>query len=60
VHRDRYLVLGASDEDAATALADEVRSLAPQGATVTVGASPQTVEDAVGPNPFAIFGGLGG
>ncbi|MHB8689667.1 MAG: hypothetical protein ACYDHH_00335 [Solirubrobacteraceae bacterium] len=60
VHRDRYLVLGASDEDAATALADQVRSLAPDGATVTAQASIRAVEDELGPNPFAIFGGLGG
>jgi hypothetical protein len=60
VHRDRYLVLGATDEDSAAALAEHIRSLVPEGATVTVEASRQAVEDAVGPNPFAIFGGLGG
>ena len=59
VARYRYLLLGANDEDAATALAEQVRGLA-GGATVTVEASGRAIEEAVAPNPFAIFGGLGG
>jgi hypothetical protein len=60
IHRHKYLLLGATDEDAAAALAEQVRGLAPSGATVRVEASGPSVEQAVGPNPFAIFGGLGG
>ena len=60
VRRHKYLLLGAPDEDAAATLAEQVRGLAPAGATVTVEASGAAVSAAVGPNPFAIFGGLGG
>jgi hypothetical protein len=59
VVRYRYLLLGANDEDAATALAEQVRGLA-GGATVTVEASGRAIEDGIPPNPFAILGGLGG
>ena len=60
VRRHKYLLLGAPDEDSAATLAEQVRGLAPGGATVTVEASAAAVSAAVGPNPFAIFGGLGG
>jgi hypothetical protein len=60
VHRHKYLLLGATDEDSANALADQVRGLAPSGAVVTIEATGAAVEEAVGPSPFAIFGGLGG
>ena len=46
--------------DGTYALAEQVRGLAPAGATVTVEASGPSVEETVGPNPFAFFGGLGG
>jgi hypothetical protein len=60
VRRHKYLLLGASDEDSAAALAERVRGLAPVGVSVTVEATAAAVEEATGPNPFAIFGGLGG
>lgn len=60
LRRWRYLLIGAADEDAAQALAQRVRALAPAGASVQVEASYDTVL-AEGPaNPFAVFGGLGG
>jgi hypothetical protein len=59
VARFRYLLLGADDEDAASALAEQVRGLA-AGATVTVEASGRAIEDGIPANPFAILGGLGG
>lgn len=59
VARFRYLLLGAADEDAAAALAEQVRGLA-GGASVTVEASGRAIEDGIPANPFAILGGLGG
>ena len=60
VHRARYVLVGVRDEDAATALADRIRTEAPPDATVTAEATRNAVLANVGPNPFAIFGGLGG
>jgi hypothetical protein len=60
LRRHKYLLLGATDEDSAAALAERVRGLAPSGVTVTVEATGPVVEEAIGRNPFAIFGGLGG
>jgi hypothetical protein len=59
VRRDRYLLLGAADEDAAAALAEQVRGIA-GSAAVSVEASGRAIEDGLPPNPFAILGGLGG
>jgi hypothetical protein len=58
--RWRYLVLGASDEDSAKALADRVREQAPPGTVVISEGTPRTVTEGSPGNPFAIFGGLGG
>lgn len=58
--RWRYLVLGASDEDSAKALADRVREQAPPGTVVISEGTPRTVSEGSLGNPFAIFGGLGG
>jgi hypothetical protein len=60
VHRARYVLVGASDEDSATALAERLRAEAPAGSTVRAEATASAVLADVGPNPFAIFGGLGG
>ncbi len=59
LRRWRFLLVGAADEDAARALAQRIRALAPEEARVEVEASYPTVEAEVGPNPFAVFGGLG-
>lgn len=66
VHRWHFVVIGATDEDSANALAERVRSEAPAGSEVTAEASVQeivTEAPEVGTpynNPFAVFGGLGG
>lgn len=60
VRRWKYLVVGAADEDTARQLATQLEGEAPQGSTVTVEGSAEAVYDERPPNPFAIFGGLGG
>jgi hypothetical protein len=55
------LLVGATDEDAANALADRLRAEAPPGATVTAEVSQRAAwDDDPGRGSFAIFGGLGG
>lgn len=62
VHRWRFLLVGANDEDSANQLAERVRSMAPAGATVSVGPSQGALNDGTlgTRNPFALLGGLGG
>jgi len=60
VRRWRYLVVGAEDEDAARALAERLRGEAPAGSEVQVEGSGRVAWEERPPNPFAIFGGLGG
>jgi hypothetical protein len=60
VHRWRYLLLGALDQDSANALAQRLGSELPSGATVTVEATGRAVLDEQGSNPFAVLGGLAG
>jgi hypothetical protein len=60
VRRWKYLVVGAADEDTARELATRLEAEAPQGSEVTVEGSGKVVYDERPPNPFAIFGGLGG
>lgn len=61
LHRWRYLLVGASDEDAANALAERLRAEAPRDATVTPEVSRRAAyDDDPGRGSFAIFGGLGG
>ncbi|MDX6627715.1 MAG: hypothetical protein QOE56_2704 [Solirubrobacterales bacterium] len=60
VRRWKYLVVGAADEDTARRLATRLEAEAPRGSTVTVEGSAEVVYDERPPNPFAIFGGLGG
>jgi hypothetical protein len=66
VHRWHFVVIGASDEDAANALAERIRREAPAGSEITAEIS---VQEAISEapeiatpyhNPFAVFGGLGG
>jgi hypothetical protein len=59
LHRWSYLVIGATDEDSANALADRLREQAPAGSTVTVEGTPQAAYAERPVSPFAIFGGLG-
>lgn len=60
VHRWRYVLVGAADEDAAEALAERIRGEAPAGSEVSVEASWKEMADDLPPNPFAFLGGLGG
>jgi hypothetical protein len=65
VHRWEFVVLGAPDEDAATALAERIRAEAPAGSLVTAEASVGEAADEAPlatpfNSPFAVFGGLGG
>jgi hypothetical protein len=61
LHRWHYLIVGASDEDSANALAERLRAEAPAGATVTAEVSERAAwDDDPGRGSFAIFGGLGG
>jgi hypothetical protein len=60
VRRWKYLVVGATDEDSARALAERIEAEAPSGAEVTAEGSGRVAWAERPPNPFAIFGGLGG
>jgi len=60
VRRWKYLVVGAADEDTARALAARLEAEAPPGSELTVEGNERAVYDERPPNPFAIFGGLGG
>lgn len=60
VRRWKYLVVGAADEDTARALAARLEAEAPAGSEVAVEGNARAVYDERPPNPFAIFGGLGG
>ncbi len=60
VRRWKYLVVGAADEDSAKALAERLEGEAPVGSRVVVEGSGQVAWAERPPNPFAVFGGLGG
>ncbi|MGC1164555.1 MAG: hypothetical protein WA862_00460 [Solirubrobacterales bacterium] len=60
VRRWKYLVVGATDEDAARALAARLEDEAPAGSRVVVEGSGQIAYAERPANPFAVFGGLGG
>lgn len=60
LRRWRYLLIGAGDEGAANELAQRVTAAAPSDAAVTIEATAAAVEAELPPNPFAVFGGLGG
>ncbi|MFL5865187.1 MAG: hypothetical protein ACJ780_31215 [Solirubrobacteraceae bacterium] len=60
VHRSHYLLVGATDEDSAQALADRLRTEAPEGCEVVVEMNRRSVYDHRPFNPFALLGGLGG
>jgi hypothetical protein len=61
VHRFKYVVVGAPDEDSANALAERIRAEAPEGSVVRAEGTLGAVLDEGGvANPFAVFGGMGG
>jgi hypothetical protein len=58
--RSTFLLVGAVNRDEATALAERLRTAAPEGATVEVEPGGAMVWEVSPQNPFAVFGGLGG
>ncbi len=60
VHRWSYLLIGATDEDSAQALAERLRSEAPEGSEVLVEQNRRVVYEHRPFNPFIYLGGLGG
>jgi hypothetical protein len=60
VRRWKYLVVGAADEDQAKALAARIEAEAPVGSEVAAEGSGRVAWAERPPNPFAVFGGLGG
>ena len=60
VHRFKYVVVGAADEDTADALAERIQAEAPEGSVVRAEGTLAAVLDEGGAsNPFAVFGGMG-
>jgi len=60
VHRWRYVLVGATDEDNAKALAERIRGEVASEARVTVEGTWHAVYGERPPSPFAFLGGLGG
>jgi hypothetical protein len=60
VHRWKYVLIGATDEDNAKALAKRIKDEAPPGSKVSAEGTWQAAYDERPPNPFAFLGGLGG
>jgi predicted thioesterase len=60
VHRWKYVLVGAADEDAAKQLAERIEAEAPAGSTVKVEGTWKAALGEAPRNPFAVFGGLGG
>jgi hypothetical protein len=58
--RSTFLLVGAVNEDEATALAERLRHEVPEGASVEVEPGGAMVWEVSPRNPFAVFGGLGG
>jgi hypothetical protein len=58
VHRWKYPLVGAADEDSATALAERIRNEAPPGSEVTVEGTWRDAYAERPRNPFAFLGGL--
>ncbi len=59
LHRWSYLLIGATDEDNAQALAQRVRVEAPAGTSVTVERNQRAIYDELPRSPFTVLGGLG-
>jgi hypothetical protein len=60
LRRWHYVLVGAIDEDAATALAQRIGAESPSGAVITTEATGRAANAVRPGNPFAVFGGLGG
>lgn len=60
VHRWKYVLVGATDEDNAQALAKQIEGDVPPGSKVSVEGTWKATYAERPPNPFAFLGGLGG
>lgn len=60
IHRWSYLLIGATDEDSANALAERLRGEAPAGSTVTTEVNARFAYEHRVWSPFSVLGGLGG
>jgi hypothetical protein len=60
VRRSRYVLIGATDEDAAQALAERIRGELPADAPVSVEGNMRAIYGDLPPSPFSVLGGLGG
>lgn len=60
VHRWKFLLVGATDEDIANDLAERIRNEAPSGSRVKVEGTWAAAYAERPPNPFAVLGGLAG
>lgn len=60
VHRWKYVLIGATDEDNAKELAERIKSEAPAGSEVKAEGTWKAAYNERPPNPFAFMGGLGG
>ena len=60
VHRWKFLLVGAANEDMAKELADRIRDEAPPGSKIKVEGTWAAAYAERPPNPFAVLGGLGG
>jgi hypothetical protein len=60
VHRWKYVLIGATDEDNARALAERIEDEIPPGSKVSVEGTWREAYGELPPNPFAFLGGLGG
>jgi hypothetical protein len=56
VHRWKYLLVGATDEDSANEMADHIRAEAPNGAAVSVEGTWAAVRGVSRPSPFSVWG----
>lgn len=60
LRRFHYLLIGAPDEDTATALAQRIAAESPPGAVVTTEGTGRAANAVRPGNPYAVLGGLGG
>ena len=60
VHRSHYVLVGATDEDSAQALAERIRGEVPAGTAVTVERNERSTYEHRPWSPFVLLGGLAG
>jgi hypothetical protein len=60
LHRHNYVLIGATDEDSAQALADRLRAEVPEGTRITVERNRRAIYNHRVWSPFSVLGGLGG